>query len=188
MWFVRASPADYVLAMSEMAAGLPLVGRYFQPFGGITAMAADVALKEFVSPERQKVDWPAPDRLAPVLRGVAQRRRYPHRGAVRYGCTPNQVLDVWRRDDLTGPAPVTGLTHDDMDFHVDLPDDADTSVDAVVGIYGRYCREDRSTPERDRFVDFPERVVVKKRQARHPTRSIDAIFRAGQERLSKRQS
>jgi acetyl esterase/lipase len=65
-------------------------------------------------------------------------------------------------------AALTGLTHDDTDFHVDLADDADTSVDAVVGIYGRYDWEDRSTPERDRFVDFLERVVVKKRLAKHP--------------------
>ena len=65
-------------------------------------------------------------------------------------------------------AALTGLTPDDRDFHVDLPDDADTSVDAVVGIYGRYDWEDRSTPERERFVDFLERVVVKKRLSRHP--------------------
>ena len=291
MWLMRARPADYLLEMSKIPAGLPLVGKYFEPFGGVTAMgvwgyrhapgfvsaairarnraAADqrrahrmmthdvaaAALKDFVSPERQKVDWPAPDRLAPVLRGVAQRRRYLHKGAVRYGDAPAQVLDVWRRPDLSGPAPVlvfvpggawvhgsrmlqgytllshlaeqgwvclsidyrvsphhrwprhvtdvkaavawaranvdrfggdrefvaiagcsagghlaalTGLTHDDADFHVDLADNADTSVDAVVGIYGRYDWEDRSTSERDRFVDFLERVVVKKRLAKHP--------------------
>jgi len=44
---------------------------------------------------------------------------------------------------------------------------SDTSVDAVVGIYGRYDWEDRSTAERERFVDFLERVVVNKRQNRH---------------------
>lgn len=38
----------------------------------------------------------------------------------------------------------------------------------MVGIYGRYDWVDRSTPERDRFVDFLERVVVKKRLAKHP--------------------
>ena len=65
-------------------------------------------------------------------------------------------------------AALTGLTHDDAGFHIDLPDDADASVDAVVGIYGRYDWEDRSTAERDRFVDFLERVVVKKRLAKHP--------------------
>jgi len=65
-------------------------------------------------------------------------------------------------------AALTGLTPDDKDFHIDLADDADTSVDAVVGIYGRYDWEDRSTAERDRFVDFLERVVVKKRISRHP--------------------
>src|SRR6202007_1315497 len=49
-----------------------------------------------------------------------------------------------------------------------LPEGADCSVNAVVGIYGRYDWEDRSTPERDRFVDFLERVVVKNRLSRHP--------------------
>jgi len=44
----------------------------------------------------------------------------------------------------------------------------------VVGIYGRYDWEDRSTPERVRFVDFLERVVVKRRIARHPEVFRDA--------------
>ena len=50
----------------------------------------------------------------------------------------------------------------------ELPEGSDTSVDAVVGIYGRYDWEDRSTPERARFVDFLERVVVKRKIDRHP--------------------
>ncbi len=41
-------------------------------------------------------------------------------------------------------------------------------MDAVVGIYGRYDWEDRSTAERARFVDFLERVVVKRKLAKHP--------------------
>jgi acetyl esterase/lipase len=71
-------------------------------------------------------------------------------------------------------AALTGLTFDDPDFHVELPSDADTAVDAMVGIYGRYDWVDRSTPERDRFVEFLERVVVKKRLAQHPQLFRDA--------------
>ena len=56
----------------------------------------------------------------------------------------------------------------------ELPEGSDSSVDAVVGIYGRYDWEDRSTPERDRFVDFLERVVVKRRIDRHPEVFRDA--------------
>jgi dipeptidyl aminopeptidase/acylaminoacyl peptidase len=41
-------------------------------------------------------------------------------------------------------------------------------VDAVVGIYGRYDWEDRSTAERARFMDFLERVVVNHKHSRHP--------------------
>ncbi len=61
-----------------------------------------------------------------------------------------------------------GLTPNDPDLQGDLPDGADTSVDAVVGIYGRYDWEDRSTEERDRFVDFLERIVVGRKLDRYP--------------------
>ena len=53
-------------------------------------------------------------------------------------------------------------------YDVELPEGSDTSVDAVVGIYGRYDWEDRSTVERARFVDFLERVVVKRKITKHP--------------------
>ena len=67
-----------------------------------------------------------------------------------------------------------GSTPDDPQFQAKLPEGADSSVDAVVGIYGRYDWEDRSTPERDRFVDFLERIVVKRSIARHPEVFRDA--------------
>ena len=63
---------------------------------------------------------------------------------------------------------LAGLTPNDPEMQSDLPEGSDTSVDAVVGIYGRYDWEDRSTPERERFVDFLERVVVKRKIDRHP--------------------
>ncbi len=63
---------------------------------------------------------------------------------------------------------LAGLTSNDPELQPDLPEGSDTSVDAVVGIYGRYDWEDRSTPERERFVDFLERVVVKRKIDRHP--------------------
>lgn len=64
-------------------------------------------------------------------------------------------------------AALAGLTIDDPEFQAHLPEGSDTAVDAVVGIYGRYDWEDRSTPERTRFVDFLERVVVNKKQSKH---------------------
>jgi acetyl esterase/lipase len=69
---------------------------------------------------------------------------------------------------------LAGLTPDDSAHQAELPEGADSSVDAVVGIYGRYDWEDRSTPERVRFVDFLERVVVRKSIARHPDVFRDA--------------
>ncbi|MFN8032477.1 MAG: alpha/beta hydrolase [Mycobacterium sp.] len=69
-------------------------------------------------------------------------------------------------------AALAGLTADDAEYQEHLPAGSDTSVDAVVGVYGRYDWEDRSTAERERFVDFLERIVVDKRQDRH-----GAVFR-----------
>ncbi|UXA18348.1 alpha/beta hydrolase [Mycobacterium sp. SMC-4] len=65
-------------------------------------------------------------------------------------------------------AALAGLTANDPEFQEELPEGSDTSVDAVVGIYGRYDWEDRSTVERVRFVDFLERVVVRRKIDRHP--------------------
>jgi acetyl esterase/lipase len=71
-------------------------------------------------------------------------------------------------------AALAGLTGNDPDMQRDLPEGSDTAVDAVIGIYGRYDWEDRSTAERARFVDFLERVVVKHTIARHPDIFRDA--------------
>jgi acetyl esterase/lipase len=65
-------------------------------------------------------------------------------------------------------AALAGLTPNDPELQADLPEGSDTSVDAVVGIYGRYDWEDRSSVERVQFVDFLERVVVKHSIRRHP--------------------
>ncbi len=65
-------------------------------------------------------------------------------------------------------AALAGLTINDAELQCELPEGSDTSVDAVIGIYGRYDWEDRSTVERVSFVDFLERVVVKRRLSRHP--------------------
>lgn len=65
-------------------------------------------------------------------------------------------------------AALAGLTPGESAFRGELAEDADTSVDAVVGIYGRYDWQDRSTPTRQNFQNFLERVVVGRRQSRHP--------------------
>jgi acetyl esterase/lipase len=219
-----------------------------------TNAVIEAALRGVV-PAKPAVEWPAPERYAPVLK-ARQHRRSLHRASVRYGDHPSQLLDVWRPKELpVEPAPVmifvpggawvhggrqlqgyalmshlaqqgwvclsvnyrvaphhrwpqhitdvktaiawaranvdrfggdrnfvavagcsagghlaalAGLTPNDPEMQVDLPEGSDTSVDAVVGIYGRYDWEDRSTPERVRFVDFLERVVVKRKIDRHP--------------------
>jgi acetyl esterase/lipase len=297
-WLLRARPGDYMLALSDAMASLPMVGRHLEPLGGVTAMGLwgyrmapeflsasakswltpgigetrraerdqthtvlDAALRDVVSSKDLDVEWPAPDHKPPFWRAL-QHRRYLHRSSVRYGKHPVQLLDVWRRKNLpVRPAPVlifvpggawvhggrqlqgyalmsqlaemgwiclsvqyrvsphhrwpshitdvktaiawaranvdkfggdrnfiavagcsagghlsalAGLTANDPEMQIELPPGSDTSVDAVVGIYGRYDWEDRSTVERDRFVDFLERVVVKRRINRHPKVFRDA--------------
>ncbi len=220
-----------------------------------TRAVVQAALRGVVPAADLAIDWPAPERSAPVLK-VREHRRSLHRASVRYGDHPSQLLDVWRPAELpVEPAPVmifvpggawihggrqlqgyalmshlaqqgwvclsvnyrvsphhrwprhitdvktaiawaranvdrfggdrnfvavagcsagghlaalAGLTPNDPEMQTELPEGSDTSVDAVVGIYGRYDWEDRSTPERDRFVDFLERVVVKRKIDRHP--------------------
>ena len=68
---------------------------------------------------------------------------------------------------LAALAGLTGNATEDPEFADRLPAAADTTVDAVVGLYGRYDWQDRSTPERVAFVDFLERVVVGKSIRRH---------------------
>ena len=279
--FGRLHPADVVLDSARLCSSLPVVGKYLEPFAGLTAMAmwgghyapaairaavdrrigasavtapADQALTTDVAAEL--VAGSEISKVPPFVRARAQRRSGLYRESVRYGDHPAQLLDVWRRRDLPpGPAPVllfvpggawvqgtrvlqghtllsrlvergwvcltidyrvspvhrwprhiadvnaaiawaranvdeyggdrgfvtiagcsagghlaalAGLTPGDPAFRGELNADADTSVDAVVGIYGRYDWQDRSTPTRHNFQSFLERVVVRRKQSRHP--------------------
>jgi acetyl esterase/lipase len=220
-----------------------------------TQAVSAAALRGIVPAKDLGIDWPAPDRMAPVWRALCHRKNL-YRSSVRYGDHPTQLLDVWRRKDLpAGPAPVlifvpggawihgsrtlqgyalmshladqgwvclsieyrvaphhrwpahiidvktaiawaranvdkfggdrnfvavagcsagghlaalAGLTGIDPELRAELPENSHTATDAVVGIYGRYDWEDRSTAERVRFVNFLERVVVNHTIARHP--------------------
>ena len=217
-------------------------------------------LSDIVAAEALAEPWSISDAGTP-WRNAGRLRRSVYRASVPYGDEPGQLLDVWRRADLVGPAPVlifvpggawvfgsralqghelmahlaelgwvclsvqyrtspryrwprqiidlkaaiawaranadqfggdrnfvavagcsagghmaslAGLTSGEEQWQSDLAPSADTSVDAVVSIYGRYDWEDRSTPERARFMDFLERVVVKRRQSHKPALFRDA--------------
>jgi acetyl esterase/lipase len=298
-WVARATPGDYVIALSGASASVPVVGRHLEVLGGFAALgvggrryvssiAAGVAqarlsrgsaaqraldlastptvlteaLDGIVAPDRLAAPWPSHRQRAPLWKAAGQRR-YVYRSSVRYGDHPSQLLDVWRSPDpeaVQKPAPVlvfipggawvfgrrelqghalmahlvrrgwlclslqyrssprhrwprqmtdvkaaiawarenvqqfggdpdfvaaagcsagghlaslAGLTANDPQWQTELSPEADTSVDAVVSVYGLYDWHDRSTPERDRFMEFLERVVVKRLQTRHPE-----VFRA----------
>jgi acetyl esterase/lipase len=75
-------------------------------------------------------------------------------------------------------AALAGLTGNDPELQPELPG-ADTRVDAVVSIYGRYDWEDRVGEQRARFMAFLEQVVVRRGQASCPEvfRSASPIAR-----------
>ncbi|HYO02543.1 MAG TPA: alpha/beta hydrolase [Mycobacterium sp.] len=257
-----------MLACTRMYSSVPVVGKHLEPFAGLTALAlwgGHYAPAAFRAALNRRADAGAatspPDgiatagRVPPYLRARAQRRKCLYSSSIRYGDHPAQLLDVWRRPDLSRGAPVllfvpggawvqgtrvlqghtllshlvgqgwvcvtmdyrvspvhrwprhiadvnaaiawaranidqyggdrefvaiagcsagghlaalAGLTPGDPEFRGELADDADTSVDAVVGIYGRYDWQDRSTATRRNFQGFLERVVVRRSQSRHP--------------------
>lgn len=108
--------------------------------------------------------WPR--QMTDVKSAVAWARA----NAQRFGGDPNFVA-VAGCSAGGHLASLAGLTANDPQWQT--TPDADTSVDAVVSVYGTYDWLDRSTKERDRFVEFLERVVVKRPHARHPE-----VFRA----------
>lgn len=110
--------------------------------------------------------WPR--QMTDVKAAIAWARA----NAARFGGDPNFVA-VAGCSAGGHLATLAGLTANDPNWQAELPTDADTSVDAVVSVYGLYDWVDRSTPERDRFMEFLERVVVKRSQASRPE-----IFRA----------
>ena len=64
-------------------------------------------------------------------------------------------------------ASLAALTPGDSCFEGELEAGSNTTVNAAVSIYGRYDWHDRSTPERDGFVDFLENIVVQRSYQRH---------------------
>ncbi|GJF13654.1 esterase [Mycolicibacterium cyprinidarum] len=220
-----------------------------------TNAVTEAALRGVVSPKDLEIEWPQPERTAPMWK-MREHLRGVRRTSVRYGPLPTQLLDVWRPEGMVDHgAPVmlfvpggawvhgsrkwqgyalmshlvekgwvclsidyrvsphnrwpahiadvkaaiawaranvdkfggdrnfvtvagcsagghlaalAGLTANDPELQGELPEGSDTSVDAVVGIYGRYDWEDKSTVERVRFVDFLESVVVRRKMDKHP--------------------
>ncbi len=70
-------------------------------------------------------------------------------------------------------ATLAALTGNKPQWQTALGSDADTTVDAAVSLYGAYDWHSRATEEQDRFLEFLERVIVKRTQASDPD-----LFRA----------
>ena len=62
-------------------------------------------LCDIVAAEALAEPWPISDAGTP-WRNAGRLRRSVFRASVPYGDEPGQLLDVWRREDLVGPAPV----------------------------------------------------------------------------------
>ncbi|MBI3214861.1 MAG: alpha/beta hydrolase [Mycobacterium sp.] len=268
IWGARQAPE--LISASTRSWFTPGIGEIRKQERDQTNAVSDAALRGLIPAEELDIEWPAPERTPPLLKALEHRKDL-YRSSVRYGDSPTQLLDVWRRKDLPAePAPVmifvpggawvhgsrilqgyalmshlaangwvclsvdyrvapnnlwphhihdvkaaiawaranvdrfggdrdfvtiagcsagghlaalAGLTAGDPEYQRHLPEGSDTSVDAVVGIYGRYDWEDRSTTERVRFVDFLERVVVKRSIDKHPElfRSASPIARVHSE-------
>jgi acetyl esterase/lipase len=103
-WVQRNAPgsAAWLNGAAQQISGR----RRIPPKAGELQALADVALTGLVAADLPTSVWPAPDRHAPFMRARGLRSRYLHRSSVRYGDASQQVLDVWRRRDLDGPAPV----------------------------------------------------------------------------------
>ncbi|WP_349270166.1 esterase [Mycolicibacterium parafortuitum] len=252
VWGARHAP-DFVGALAKSLV-TPNDAEKKRQERDCTNAVTEAALRGVVSPKDLEIEWPEAERTPPVWK-MREHRRHVHRTSVRYGPRPTQLLDVWKREDVSSDAPVmifvpggawvhggrvlqgyalmshlaemgwvclsveyrvaphnpwpahitdvktaiawaranvdkfggdrnfvtiagtsagghlaalAGLTANDPEMQGELPEGSDTSVDAVVGIYGRYDWEDKSTVERVRFMDFLERVVVKRKFDKHP--------------------
>jgi acetyl esterase/lipase len=100
--------------------------------------------------------WPA--HIEDVKRAIAWARQ----NAIRYGGNP-EFIAVSGSSAGGHLASLAALTANDPAFQPGF-EQADTSVDAVVSLYGRYDWESREGVERAQFVSFLERVVVQRRQ------------------------
>jgi acetyl esterase/lipase len=103
-WIQRNAPssAAWLNGAAQQISGHTRIA----PRVGELQALADAALAGVAAVDRPGVSWPAPDRYPPYLRARALRGRFLYRSSVRYGDASQQVLDVWRRPDLAGPAPV----------------------------------------------------------------------------------
>lgn len=255
-WASRSVFAREPAAQKEPAAHL-------QPRMSVVGLKPLVvgALAGAVSKDVVDAQWGRPDRRHPALSGLLARRELLYRSGIRYGSSPRQVLDVWRRhDQWDRPAPVllflpggawlhsgrvmqgyallaemarrgwlclsaeyrvapryrwpchvedalaavswarthaaeyggdagfvavagasagghlaalAGLCPDDPAFLSRVPTHADSAVNAVIGLYGRYDWADRATRERHDFVAFVQNVVVRGRNGV----DVDAVCR-----------
>ena len=100
--------------------------------------------------------WPA--HIEDVKRAIAWAKQH----ATRYGGNP-EFLAVAGSSAGGHLASLAALTANDPAFQPGF-EQADTSINAVVSLYGRYDWESREGAERARFMNFLERVVVQRRQ------------------------
>jgi len=104
--------------------------------------------------------WPT--HIHDVKRGLA----WVHANIAEHGGDPSRIT-IGGASAGGHLASLCGLTQDDPAYQPGFEDEP-TTVNAVVGMYGRYDWESRDTPERKGFMTFIERVVVGAKQADVP--------------------
>src|SRR5271167_1850849 len=59
-WLLRGRPGDYMLALSDAMASLPVVGKHLEPLGGVTAMGVWGARMAPAALSGMTKDWLTP--------------------------------------------------------------------------------------------------------------------------------
>lgn len=107
------------------------------------------------------------------VRDVVAAVAWAKRNAAEFGGDPGFVA-IAGASAGAHLASLAALAPSDAAFRAGLSPDDDTAVAAAVSFYGRYSWTDRSTPARDQFIRFIERVIIGQSMRKHPELFSDA--------------
>jgi hypothetical protein len=100
IWGVRHMPDFLSAAVKSWLT--PGIGEVRKLERDATNAVTEAALQGVVPAKDLDVTWPAPERTPPVWKAFEHRKNV-YRSSVRYGDSPAQLLDVWRREEFAPP-------------------------------------------------------------------------------------